>query len=85
MSEWRCDERMETTMQKLLPMLICAVWVVAIAILSVQNATPIAVRFLVFRSVELPLGVILSFGVAGGITITALLLVLLNPRKTAKR
>ena len=68
-------------MQKLLPMLVCAVWVVIIAIFSVQNATPIAVRFLVFQSVELPLG----FGVAGGVAITALLLMLLSPRRIAKR
>ena len=72
-------------MQKLLPMLVCAVWVVIIAIFSVQNATPIAVRFLVFQSVELPLGVVLSFGVAGGVAITALLLMLLSPRRIAKR
>lgn len=61
-------------MKKLLLVLIPAIWVVAIAILSVQNATPVAVQFLTFRSVELPVGVVLSFGVAGGMVITALLL-----------
>jgi hypothetical protein len=44
-------------------LLVClpALWIAAIAILSVQNATPVALQFLWFESVELPVGVVLSF------------------------
>ncbi|MGF1461012.1 MAG: hypothetical protein ACFBSG_18535 [Leptolyngbyaceae cyanobacterium] len=61
-------------MPKLFIVTISAVWIVAIAILSVQNATPVAVRFLGLKSVELPIGIVLSFGVAGGLVATAILL-----------
>ncbi|MEO1294244.1 MAG: hypothetical protein AAFW75_00280 [Cyanobacteria bacterium J06636_16] len=67
-------------MQKLLLAPLTAIWIVAIAILSVQNATPISVQFLAFRSVQLPFGVVLSFCVAGGMLITALLLALFGRR-----
>ncbi|MEM8603844.1 MAG: hypothetical protein AAGE59_08370 [Cyanobacteria bacterium P01_F01_bin.86] len=67
-------------MQKLLLVPISAIWIVAIAILAVQNATPISVQFLMFRSVELPIGVLLSFCVAGGMLVTALILALLGRR-----
>jgi len=47
--------------------LILSLWIAAIAILSVQNATAVAIQFLWFRSVELPLGVILAFGTGIGL------------------
>jgi uncharacterized integral membrane protein len=72
-------------MPRLLLVLIPAVWVVAIAIVSVQNATPVAIKFLTFQSVELPFGVILSFCVAGGMVLTALLILLLGSRKRLQR
>ena len=43
-----------------------ALWVVAIAIIAVQNATPIAVNFFTFQSIRIPFGVALAFGVAAG-------------------
>lgn len=55
-----------------------ALWVAAIAILSVQNATPVALQFLWFESVELPVGVVLSFCVAGAMVLTTGLLVALR-------
>jgi uncharacterized integral membrane protein len=72
-------------MQRLLLVLIPALWIVAIAILAVQNATPIAIQFLMFRSIEIPFGVALSFCVAGGMVATALLLVLLGRTKRLPR
>lgn len=72
-------------MQRLLLVLIPALWIVAIAILSVQNATPIAIQFLTFRSIEIPFGVALSFCIAGGMVATALLLVLLGRTKRLPR
>ncbi len=63
-------------MQRWILIGIPALWVLAIAIIAVQNATPIALQFLTFQSVALPFGVILSFGVVVGMLGTALLLAL---------
>jgi uncharacterized integral membrane protein len=61
------------SLRSLLLALIPALWIAAIAILSVQNATPVSLRFLWFQSVELPLGVVLSFCAAGAMVVTAAL------------
>ncbi|MEM9807918.1 MAG: DUF1049 domain-containing protein [Cyanobacteria bacterium P01_D01_bin.56] len=61
-------------MAKFLLVLIPAFLVVAIAILSVQNAEPVALNFLAFRSVALPFGVWLGFGLAIGMVGMASLL-----------
>ncbi len=63
-------------MNKFLLVLIPAFWVVAIAILSVQNAEPVALTFLAFRSVALPFGLWLGFGLAIGMVGMASLLTL---------
>jgi uncharacterized integral membrane protein len=63
-------------MNKLLTVVIPAVLVIAIAILSVQNATPIQLSFLAFRSVALPFGVWLGFCLALGMVGTAVWLTL---------
>jgi uncharacterized integral membrane protein len=57
----------------LLTSLLVTVWVVAIAIISVQNAAPVSLRFLTFRSIDLPLGLLLAFCTAFGIISMALL------------
>lgn len=72
-------------MQKLLLVIILAVWIVAIAIVSVQNATPVAIQFFGLESVELPFGVVLSFCVAGGMLVTAVLLSLLGGHRRLPR
>ena len=72
-------------MQKLLLITVPALWIVAIAILSVQNATPVSLKFLGMQSVELPVGVILSFGVAGGMLVTTALLLLLRRQRRPQR
>ena len=54
-------------------LVIIAVWVVAIALISVQNATPVSLRFLVFQSIQIPFGLMLAFSVAVGLLITAVL------------
>ena len=56
----------------LLISLIVAFWVVAIAILSVQNATPVALRFITFQSINLPVGLVLGFSVGIGIIVGAI-------------
>ncbi|MDB9529085.1 lipopolysaccharide assembly protein LapA domain-containing protein [Oscillatoria sp. CS-180] len=72
-------------MQRFFLVLIPAVWVVAIAIVAVQNATPVAIRFIAFQSVELPFGLVLSFCAAGGMLLTALLMLFLEGRKPSKQ
>ena len=55
------------TIANLLTSTILACWVVAIAILSVQNATPVSLRFLTFESIQLPVGLVLAFSAGLGI------------------
>lgn len=49
---------------------IAAIWVVMIALLSVQNATPVSLQFLGFSSIQLPVGLVLAsstgLGMIGG-------------------
>jgi lipopolysaccharide assembly protein A len=45
---------------------LSAMWIVAIALLSVQNATIVSLKFLVWQSIELPWGLILAGGVGIG-------------------
>lgn len=49
-----------------------AIWVSAIAIISVQNSTAISLKFLVFQSVSLPVGIMLGFTVGVGAIVGAI-------------
>lgn len=66
-------------MANFLTSLILGAWVCIIALISVQNATPIALRFLTFQSVALPMGVILAFCATLGMVSMAIAL----PRRRA--
>lgn len=55
------------TLANLLTSLVLAFWVVAIAILSVQNAEPVSLKFLTFETVQLPVGLVLAFSAGLGI------------------
>jgi uncharacterized integral membrane protein len=74
-------------MVRVLLAVIPAIWVVATAIIAVQNATPVSIRLLNLQSIDIPFGVLLAFFAAGGMLATALLLVVLggNPLKSLKR
>ena len=63
-------------MSRFLLIVIAVVLVVAIAIISVQNATPVSLQFLAFRSVALPFGLWLGLGLATGMLVTASVLTL---------
>jgi uncharacterized integral membrane protein len=65
-------------MVNFLTSLIVAVWVSAIALISVQNASPISLRFIAFQSVEMPVGLVLAFSVAIGMMGMSLVLPLLR-------
>ncbi|MEA5515136.1 LapA family protein [Nodularia sp. UHCC 0506] len=63
-------------MKTLIPIfisLVVAIWVVAIAIISVQNATPVSLRFLTFQTIQIPVGLVLAFSAGVGLIGMALL------------
>lgn len=49
------------TIANLLISVIVAVWVVAIAIISAQNATPVSLKFFTYQSIQIPFGLVLAF------------------------
>ena len=63
-----------------------ALWVVAIAIIAVQNATPVSLRLITLQSIEIPFGVLLAFCAAAGMLATALVLLVLggNPLRSPR-
>lgn len=61
-------------MVKLLVALIPALLIVVVSVLSIQNATPISINFLRGSSVALPVGIWLSFALAFGMILTAILM-----------
>jgi uncharacterized integral membrane protein len=62
----------------LLTSLIVAGWIGAIAILSIQNITPVSLRFLSFESIQLPAGLVLAFSVGIGLIAGAIAPILLQ-------
>jgi uncharacterized integral membrane protein len=55
------------TFTNLLTSLVVAGWVSAIAIISVQNYTPVSVKLLTFQSIQIPIGIVLGFSAALGV------------------
>jgi len=74
-------------MIRLVLALVPAVWVIAIAVIAVQNATPVSFRLLTLQSIEIPFGVLLAFCAAAGMVAMALLLLVLggNPLPVRRR
>lgn len=65
-------------MKTLILALMTAFWVGAIALIAIQNAEGVSLRFLNFQSVEIPFGLLLAFSAAVGMVGTALLLPILR-------
>ncbi|MGB3200592.1 MAG: lipopolysaccharide assembly protein LapA domain-containing protein [Nodosilinea sp.] len=65
--------------------LVPALWVVAIAIIAVQNATPVSFRLLTLQSIEIPFGVLLAFCAAAGMLAAALVLLVLGGNPLRRR
>jgi uncharacterized integral membrane protein len=61
------------TVANFLTSLIIAFWVIAIAVISVQNAEPISLKFLSFQSIQIPFGLVLAFSAGIGIMSVAIL------------
>lgn len=62
----------------LLTSALIAAWIVAIALISVQNASPVALRFFSFQLIEMPFGLVLAFSAGLGVLGTAILQPLLG-------
>lgn len=54
--------------------LMLATWAIAIAIFSVQNATPVSLKLLGFQSIQIPVGVVLTLSAAMGVVLGAIAL-----------
>lgn len=52
--------------------LIVAIWIAAIAILSVQNFESVSLSFLGWESIKLPMGLVLAFSVSIGLIFGAI-------------
>lgn|GEM_PF-1449045 len=52
---------------------IAAIWIAVIAIVSVQNYTPVTLRFFTYQSIQVPLGLVLAFSISFGVLGAALL------------
>jgi uncharacterized integral membrane protein len=61
-------------MSRFFTSLIIAFWVSAIALIAIQNATPVSLRFLGLQSVEIPIGLVIAFSASLGMIGTALVL-----------
>ncbi|MEH2065563.1 MAG: LapA family protein [Nostoc sp.] len=61
------------TFAPFLTSLVVAVWVIAIAVISVQNATPVSLKFLTFQSIQIPMGLVMAFSAGIGLIGMALL------------
>jgi uncharacterized integral membrane protein len=71
-------------MTKFLTTLILAFWVAAIAIIAVQNATPVSLNFFGLRSIAIPFGVLLAFLGAGSMLLTTTLITLLESKPLSR-
>lgn len=63
---------MKRLLSLILPTIV-AVWILVIAIVAMQNAEPVAIKFLVFESVSVPMGFVFAATVALGMMGTAIL------------
>lgn len=59
------------TIANLVISLFVAIWVIAIAIISLKNVTPISLKFITFQSIQLPFFLVLAFSVGAGIILMA--------------
>ncbi|ELR96829.1 LapA family protein [Gloeocapsa sp. PCC 73106] len=48
-------------------------WIVSIAVFSIQNIQAVSLRFLLFESIRMPVGVLLAFCVGFGLVLGAII------------
>lgn len=73
---------MSTTRRFFISLLV-SFWLLLLPVFSIQNITTVSLKFLVFESISLPVGVLLSFTVALGFMLGSFLP--LFPGKKQKR
>ncbi|HEY9726285.1 MAG TPA: LapA family protein [Chroococcales cyanobacterium] len=56
----------------LLTSLVLATWIGAIALLAIQNVTPVSLRFLNYETIQIPMGIVLAFSVGIGAIVGAI-------------
>ena len=69
---------------RLLNSLIVAIFIVAIAIFSIQNIEDVSLKFLTFESITIPLGVLLAFFSGVGMILGWLIPLLFSRRRTRR-
>ena len=57
---------------------LVAILASAIGIISVQNAAPVALNFIFFKSIQVPVGLLLAMSISVGLIVAALLQPLWN-------
>jgi uncharacterized integral membrane protein len=62
-----------TFIANFLSSLMIALGFAAIAVFAVQNITPVSLRFFVFESIQLPVGILLAFCIGFGLILGAFL------------
>lgn len=65
----------------LLASLLMAAWIGAIAIFSIQNIQDVSIKFLIWQSINFPLGVLLAFCAGLGMVLGSLLTLLFAKRR----
>ncbi|MBW4644212.1 MAG: DUF1049 domain-containing protein [Goleter apudmare HA4340-LM2] len=61
------------TIANLLISVVIAIWIIAIAIISVQNARLISLKFFTLQSIQIPFGLVLAFSAGLGLVGVAVL------------
>jgi lipopolysaccharide assembly protein A len=74
-----------SAMTNLMISIITATWVVLIALISVQNASLVNLKFVFWKSIDLPWGLVLAGAVALGFLIGGCLPLLANKSTSTKR
>jgi uncharacterized integral membrane protein len=86
-----CDDhkilyiKLMTIVTNLILALLMAAWLGAIAVFSIQNIREVSLKFLMFESIQLPVGVLLSFCVGLGLVIGSLAPLLWQGSKNQRR
>ncbi len=57
---------------------LVAILASAIGIISVQNAAPVSLNFILFKSIQMPVGLVLAMSISAGLMVAALLQPLWN-------
>lgn len=60
-------------------------WIITMAVFSIQNISPVTLRFFQFESIQLPVGVLLSFAVGAGLMMGSLVPLFLPKPKRSQR